>query len=69
MQFTSEHDELRRSLRKFIDSEINPHVDDWEKAGIFPAHALFKKLGSAGFLGVAKPVEYGGSGLDRKSVV
>src|SRR5579859_3861663 len=64
MQFTSEHDELRRSLRKFIDTEINPRVDDWEKAGIFPAHELFKKMGNAGFLGVAKPVEYGGSGLD-----
>jgi citronellyl-CoA dehydrogenase len=64
MQFTTEHEELRRSLRKLIDSEINPHVDDWEKAGIFPAHELFKKLGNAGFLGISKPVEYGGAGLD-----
>ena len=38
MQFTQEHEELRRSLQKFIDAEINPHVDDWEKAGLFPAH-------------------------------
>ena len=64
MKFTQEHDELRRSLQKFIEAEINPHVDDWEKAGIFPAHELFKKMGSAGFLGIHKPVEYGGSGLD-----
>jgi citronellyl-CoA dehydrogenase len=64
MKFTAEHDELRRSLGRFIDSEINPHVDEWEEAGIFPAHALFKKMGDAGFLGISKPVEYGGAGLD-----
>lgn len=61
---TPEHEEVRRSLQKFIATEINPHVDDWEKAGIFPAHALFKKLGTLGFLGLNKPVEYGGQGLD-----
>jgi citronellyl-CoA dehydrogenase len=64
MLFTSEHDEVRRSLQKFIASEINPHVDAWEEAGQFPSHALFKKMGSLGFLGLNKPVEYGGSGLD-----
>ena len=45
--FTQEHEELRRSLQKFIEAEINPHVDEWEKAGIFPAHELFKKMGDA----------------------
>ena len=35
-----------------------------EKEGQFPAHALFKKMGDAGLLGVDKPVEFGGSGLD-----
>lgn len=44
--------------------EINPYVDQWEEDGIFPAHQVFKKLGDAGFLGVTKPVEYGGLGLD-----
>jgi citronellyl-CoA dehydrogenase len=62
--FTSEHDEIRRSLQKFITAEINPNVDAWEEAGIFPAHELFKKLGQLGFLGLNKPVEYGGQGLD-----
>jgi citronellyl-CoA dehydrogenase len=62
--FTSEHEEVRRSLQKFIAAEVNPHVDTWEEAGIFPAHELFKKLGSLGFLGLNKPVEYGGQGLD-----
>jgi citronellyl-CoA dehydrogenase len=64
MLFTPDHDEVRRSLQKFIASEINPHVDEWEKADIFPAHELFKKLGELGFLGLNKPEEYGGQGLD-----
>ena len=62
--WTHEHDELRRSLRRFIDAEINPHVEDWEAAEVFPAHELFRKMGALGFLGLTKPVEYGGSGLD-----
>jgi citronellyl-CoA dehydrogenase len=64
MQLTQEHEELRRNLRKFIDNEINPHVDEWEDAEIFPAHELFKKMGALGFLGLTKPEEYGGMGLD-----
>ncbi|TAH65230.1 MAG: acyl-CoA dehydrogenase [Rhodopseudomonas palustris] len=64
MLFTQDHEEPRRILQKFIASEINPHVDEWEKAQIFPAHELFKKLGDLGFLGLNKPVEYGGQGLD-----
>ncbi|MEH6544897.1 MAG: acyl-CoA dehydrogenase family protein [Sneathiella sp.] len=64
MQFTQEHRELSDSLRKFIEAEINPYVDEWEEAEMFPAHELFKKMGDMGFLGISKPVEFGGSGLD-----
>jgi citronellyl-CoA dehydrogenase len=64
MNFTPEHEQLRASLRKFIAAEVNPHVDAWEKAGIFPAHALFKKMGDLGFLGLTKPEKWGGAGLD-----
>ena len=64
MLFTSEHEELRRSLQKFIAAEINPFVDQWEEAGIFPAHELFKKMGNLGFLGLNKPAAYGGQELD-----
>jgi citronellyl-CoA dehydrogenase len=64
MLYTQEHLELQRSVKKFIESEINPHVDAWEDAEIFPAHELFKKMGDAGFLGINKPQEYGGMGLD-----
>ncbi len=55
---------LRESLVRLIDEEINPHVDEWEEARIFPAHEVFKKLGDAGFLGLNKPEEFGGLGLD-----
>lgn len=64
MDFTPEHKSIHDNMKKFIDAEINPHVDEWEKAGIFPAHELFKKMGNMGFLGINKPVEYGGLGLD-----
>src|SRR5690349_22953297 len=64
MQFTPEHAEIRRTLRAIIDKDINPNVDKWEEDGIFPAHEVFKKLGSAGLLGINKPVEFGGMGLD-----
>uniref|UniRef100_A0A7N8XXT6 Zgc:85777 n=1 Tax=Mastacembelus armatus TaxID=205130 RepID=A0A7N8XXT6_9TELE len=62
--YTQDHFALQESLRKIINQEINPHVDQWEAEGTFPAHKIFKILGSAGFLGVSKPVEYGGMGLD-----
>ncbi|MCC3303224.1 acyl-CoA dehydrogenase family protein [Sneathiella sp. HT1-7] len=64
MQFTQEHRELSESLKKFIEAEINPHVDEWEEAEQFPAHELFKKMGDMGFLGISKPEEFGGSDLD-----
>jgi len=64
MPTTSEHDELRRMVRRFIDAEINPHVDAWEEAEIFPAHELFAKLGALGLLGLTKPERDGGQGLD-----
>ena len=64
MELTSQHEELKRSAIKFVDTEINPYVDQWEHDEIFPAHEVFKKLGDNGFLGVTKPEKYGGSGLD-----
>jgi citronellyl-CoA dehydrogenase len=64
MYFNDEHEMFRQSVRRFVEQEINPHVDEWEEAGIFPAHELFKKMGDLGFLGLTYPEEYGGLDLD-----
>ena len=64
MQFTHEHREVQKTLKRLIDEDINPLVDEWEEAGIFPAHEVFKKLGNLGLLGLTKPEAYGGAGLD-----
>jgi citronellyl-CoA dehydrogenase len=64
MQLTPEHDTLRDTLKRFIDKEVNPYVDEWERAEVFPAHRVFKRLGELGMLGLTKPVEDGGAGLD-----
>lgn len=64
MRFTHEHDMLRQSVKRLVECEINPYVDAWEEAGIFPAHELFCKLGAAGLLGITKSPAYGGQGLD-----
>src|SRR5688500_13027031 len=64
MQFTHEHIEIQKTLKRFIDEEINLHVDEWEAAEMFPAHQVFKRLGELGLLGLTKPEEFGGAGLD-----
>jgi citronellyl-CoA dehydrogenase len=64
MQFTAEHRQLDETVTRFIDKEVNPFVDDWEKAEQFPSHELFKKLGGLGLLGLKYPEAFGGSALD-----
>ncbi len=64
MHFSHEHQAIQRTLKRFIDEEINPHVDAWEAAEIFPAHQVFKRLGQLGLLGLTKPEAFGGAGLD-----
>ena len=64
MRLTEEHHAIRDSVAHFIDREINPNVEQWEEDGIFPAHELFGKMGKLGVLGISKPVEYGGLGLE-----
>jgi citronellyl-CoA dehydrogenase len=64
MKLTPEHEALKRTIQRWIADEINPHVDDWEAAGIFPAHQVFKRMGQLDLLGLNKPTAYGGMGLD-----
>jgi len=64
MQFTDQHRQLDETVTKFVRNEINPYVEEWERQESFPAHALFKKLGDLGLLGIKYPEVYGGLGLD-----
>ncbi|GAB6019153.1 hypothetical protein CHUAL_000772 [Chamberlinius hualienensis] len=62
--YSPQHIAIQESVTKLIEKEINPFIDEWEEKRIFPAKELFPKLGKAGLLGINKPVEYGGQGLD-----
>ena len=64
MQFTPEHRQIDDTVTRFVEKELNPHVAEWEAAEEFPSHAVFKKLGDLGLLGLKYPEEYGGAGLD-----
>ncbi len=62
--FTRDHNQVRRAVRDFVKKEINPFVDEWEEKGMTPLHALLKKMGNLGFLGIRYDEKYGGMGLD-----
>jgi citronellyl-CoA dehydrogenase len=64
MLMTNEHRSIADTTRRFIENEVNPHVDEWEKAGSFPAKELFQKFAALGLLGINKPETFGGLGLD-----
>src|SRR5918999_5248647 len=61
--FTDEHEKLRASVRSIVESELQPHAEDWERDEEFPSW-VFKRLGDLGLLGLRYPVEYGGQGGD-----
>ena len=61
--YDEEHDLFRASVRAFIESELAPHHEAWERAGIVD-RAMFEQAGALGFLGMAAPEEHGGGGVD-----
>jgi acyl-CoA dehydrogenase len=61
--FSEEHEELRSSIRGFIDRELAPHSQQWEDAKWFPDE-VFPKLAAQGLLGLKYPTELGGQGGD-----
>ncbi|MGH2739080.1 MAG: acyl-CoA dehydrogenase family protein, partial [Actinomycetota bacterium] len=61
--FTQEHEELRQQIRRFVETELQPHALDWEREGDFPDW-IFKRMGDLGYLGLRFPPEYGGQGGD-----
>jgi alkylation response protein AidB-like acyl-CoA dehydrogenase len=60
--FTDEQQHLRRSVRQFAETEIAPHVMEWDETSRFPSE-LIPKLAEMGLLGVIFPEDYGGAGL------
>jgi alkylation response protein AidB-like acyl-CoA dehydrogenase len=60
--FEDHHDDLRESIRRFVQKELTPHIEEWED-DTFP-DSVFRRMGELGFLGLDKPEEYGGQGGD-----
>ncbi|MFT4781234.1 MAG: acyl-CoA dehydrogenase [Psychroserpens sp.] len=61
--FTEEHELFRQSLKDFLQKEVVPHIEKWEKTGHIERF-IWKKFGEMGFFGIAYPEEYGGMDLD-----
>ena len=59
---------IRDTVRQFMETEIRPHVRDWERTDHFPLDAI-QKLGALGCCGMLMPEEWGGAGLDTLSYV
>src|ERR1051326_2561188 len=67
MHFTDAHEELRQHIRRFLEREVVPHLEEWEET-TFPS-SIFKRFGELGFLGLRYPPEYGGQGGDYFTAV
>ena len=63
MSFTPEHEMFRDLVRRFVQDEITPHVDEWEERGKIPRE-LFRRMGELGLLGIEYPTQYGGADAD-----
>jgi alkylation response protein AidB-like acyl-CoA dehydrogenase len=61
--FNEEHSLFRESLREFLEREVKPNIEEWEKAGKIPK-SIWQKMGKMGFLGLTFPQKYGGGDLD-----
>jgi acyl-CoA dehydrogenase len=62
--FGEEHEELRRTVARFVAAEVAPHVDEWERAEEFPRD-LYRRCAQLGFLGLKFPERLGGQGGDH----
>ncbi|NND84131.1 MAG: acyl-CoA dehydrogenase [Acidimicrobiia bacterium] len=63
--FTQEHHAFRAMVREFVEKEINPHVDQWERDEEMPLHEVFGKMGALGMFGLEMDPAYGGQGADH----
>lgn len=63
LYFTEEHYLFRKSLQDFLQKEVIPHIDAWEKTGKIDRN-IWRKMGDMGFFGINYPEPYGGLNLD-----
>ena len=61
--FSEEHQLFRASFRDFLQKEVVPHIEQWEKSGTIDRF-IWKKMGEMGFFGINYPIQYGGLNLD-----
>src|SRR6266851_1156281 len=61
--FSEEHEMFRSQVRRFVENELVPKIESWNRAGMSDRES-WRKMGAAGFLGANAPVEYGGAGAD-----
>ena len=61
--FTDEHQQLREAIRRFVETELRPHAEEWEDARWFP-NDVFTRMAELGYLGLKYPEEHGGEGGD-----
>lgn len=61
--FTEEHQAFRESLKDFLQKEVVPHIEKWEKTGTIERF-IWEKFGEMGYFGIAYPEAYGGLNLD-----
>lgn len=66
--FEEEHELFRRTVRQFVEREVNPRADEWERAGRIPK-SLFLRGGELGFFGHGVPEDEGGTGVDCRLAV
>lgn len=65
--FTEEQVLLRKTVRQFVDTEIQPFIAQWDKEGRFDER-IWKRLAELGLMGVCVPEQYGGAGMDYNSL-
>ncbi len=65
MPLTAEHEQFRTVVRRFVAERIDPHVDEWEAAGMMPLHDLFGEMGRLGLIGMEYAEADGGGGADH----
>ena len=66
-ELSEEQKMLQETVRQFVDQEIMPHIQEWDRKGEFDPK-LFKRMAELGFMGICIPEKYGGSGMDYNSL-